>query len=151
VFSFQIFTFLAHPEAAGQVGPAQGCSQMKGNWSLAQDVCTSALELSMLLEALKARQRSIEVFTEGFKKDLSMLGSNCVVFWEHQEYIPCNSHPSPSFEAEVMNVDNLKSAKTEKLRDKQSGKQCYCHTCWYQFKQAEQLCDCFYRNKTHIH
>jgi hypothetical protein len=54
----QIFTFLTQVKAAGQVGPAQGNSQMNGKRSLAQDVCAIALELSALLEELKARQRS---------------------------------------------------------------------------------------------
>jgi hypothetical protein len=34
-----------------------------------------------------------------------------VVFLEHHEYVPCTSHWSPSFEADVMNVDSLKSIK----------------------------------------
>jgi hypothetical protein len=52
------FTFLAQLEVAGQVGRSQDGSQIKGNLSLVQDVCVSALELSVLLEALKARQWS---------------------------------------------------------------------------------------------
>jgi hypothetical protein len=83
-------------------------SHIKGNWSLAQDVCISALVLSLLLEALKARQRSLVVFAGGFKNDLMRSGIS-LVFWEHQVYPPCTSHISPSFEAEVMNVDSLKS------------------------------------------
>jgi hypothetical protein len=105
----QIFTFLTQLDGAGQVGPAQGGSQINGNWLLAQDVCASALELSALMVALKARQRSCDEFVEGFKKDFTRLGSSCVEFCEHQEYIPCKSHLSPSFEAEVVNVVNLKS------------------------------------------
>jgi hypothetical protein len=79
-FSFKRFTFLAHSDTAGQVGPAQGCSQIKGNWSLVQDVCASALELSVLLDALKARQRSCVAFGDGFKKDLTIAGISCIVF-----------------------------------------------------------------------
>jgi hypothetical protein len=41
--------------------------------------------------------------------DLISAGSSCVVFLEHQEYIPSASHRSSSLTAEVMNVDNLKS------------------------------------------
>jgi hypothetical protein len=108
-YCIYISTFLAQLEAAGQVGPAHGSSQMNGKRSLAQDVCAIALELSALLEALKARQRSCDEFVEGFKKDLIRVGSISAEFWVHQEYIPCNSHLSPSFEAEVMKVDNLKS------------------------------------------
>jgi hypothetical protein len=103
------FTFLAQLEAEGQVGPSQEGSQINGNWSLAQDVCANALELSVLLEALKARHRSSDAFAEGFKKALIRVGSSCVGFWEHQEYAPSTSHRSSSLIAEVMNVDNLKS------------------------------------------
>jgi hypothetical protein len=50
------FTFLAQLEAAGQVGLSHEGSQINGKLLLAQDVRASALELSELLEALKARQ-----------------------------------------------------------------------------------------------
>jgi hypothetical protein len=45
-----------------------------------QDVCASALELSVLLEALNARQRSCVAFGDGFKKDLTIAGISCIVF-----------------------------------------------------------------------
>jgi hypothetical protein len=98
-------------DATGQVEPLQEGSQIKGNLSLAQDVWVIAVELSVLLEALKARQRSCDAFADGFKNDLMRLGIiSCVVFWaEHHEYTPCTSQLAPSFEAEVMNVDSLKS------------------------------------------
>jgi hypothetical protein len=75
-------------------------------------VCDSALELSVLLEALKARQRSCDAFAVGFKNDLIRRGRSGAAFLEHQEYIPCISHMLPSFEPEVMNVDNLKSSQS---------------------------------------
>jgi hypothetical protein len=50
------FTFLAQLEAAGQVGLSQEGSQIKGKLSLLQEVRDNALELSLLLEASKARQ-----------------------------------------------------------------------------------------------
>jgi hypothetical protein len=81
---------------------------------LAQDVCVSALALALLLEALKARQRSLVAFAVGFKNVLSMSGI-ISDFVEHHEYTPCTSHRSPSFEAEVMNVDSLKSARSKLL------------------------------------
>jgi hypothetical protein len=104
------FTFLAQLAAAGHVGPAHGGSQINGNWLLAQDVCVSALELSVLLEALKARHRSLVAFAAGFKYVLIRSGIS-FVFCEHQEYTPCTSHASPSFEAEVMKVESLKSTQ----------------------------------------
>jgi hypothetical protein len=73
------FTFFAQFAAAGQVGPAHDGSQIKGNASLAQDVCVRALELSELLEALNARQRSLVAFAEGFKNFLIRSGINGVV------------------------------------------------------------------------
>jgi hypothetical protein len=57
-FYSELITFLTHVDAAGQFGAAHGGSHMYGKRSLVQDVCASALELSLLLEALKARQRS---------------------------------------------------------------------------------------------
>jgi hypothetical protein len=50
------FTFLEQLETSGQVGLSQLGSQINGSWSLAQDVRASALEFSVLLEALKAIQ-----------------------------------------------------------------------------------------------
>jgi len=44
--------------APGQVGLSEDGSQMKGKLFSVQEVRASALELSVLLEALKARQRS---------------------------------------------------------------------------------------------
>jgi hypothetical protein len=84
----------------------QSGSHIKGNWSLAQDVCISALELSLTLEALNARQRSLVAFAGGFKYDFMRSGIS-LVFWVHQVYPPCTSHISPSFEAEVINDDSL--------------------------------------------
>jgi hypothetical protein len=49
-------TFLAQLEVSGQVGPSQEGSQINGKRLFAQEVRASALELSLLLEALKARQ-----------------------------------------------------------------------------------------------
>jgi hypothetical protein len=52
-----IHTFLTQLEAStGQVGPSEEGSQMKGKLFLVQDVRANVLELSVLLEALKARQ-----------------------------------------------------------------------------------------------
>jgi hypothetical protein len=50
------FTFLTQLETPGQGFLSEEGSQIKGKLSSAQDVCESALELSVLLEALKARQ-----------------------------------------------------------------------------------------------
>jgi len=106
------FTFLAQFAGVGQVGPVQRGSQIYGSWLLAQDVCVSALELSELLDALKARQRSLVAFAVGFKNILMRSGMSLVfLVLEHQEYPPCTSHISPSFEPEVMNVDSLKSGQ----------------------------------------
>jgi hypothetical protein len=80
----QYITFLTQLAAAGQVGPLQRGSHIKGSWLLAQDVCVRALELSVLLEALKARQRSLVALSVGFKKVLMRSGMS-FVFWEHHE------------------------------------------------------------------
>jgi hypothetical protein len=78
-FKFVIFfTFLTQLAAAGQVGAMQSGSHTKGNWSLAQDVCVRALELSLPLEALKAKQRSLLAFAAGFKNDLMRSGRSFV-------------------------------------------------------------------------
>jgi hypothetical protein len=76
---------------------------------LVQGVCERALVLSALLDELKARQRLWNSLAKGFINVFIKVGSSCVLFWEHQEYTPCTSHLSPSFTAEVINVDNLKS------------------------------------------
>jgi hypothetical protein len=130
------FTFLAHFEAAGQVGPEQRGSQINGKRSLVHGVRIIALELSALLDALKARQRLWNASNDGFKNDCIMSGISFVWFWEHQEYSPSTSHLSPSLTPEVMNVDNLKSVILtsntiwyETVRTKN-----WAHTTWYQFK-----------------
>jgi hypothetical protein len=120
--------------AAGQVGAMQSGSHTKGNWSLAQDVCVSALELSELLEALKTRQRSLVAFAAGFKYDLMRSGI-ILVFCEHHEYPPCTSHISPSFEAEVINDDSLKSAHSRYLNI-MLGTWFNSNTFWNQLKEA---------------
>jgi hypothetical protein len=86
-------------------------SQIYGSWLLAQDVCVRALELSLLLEALKARHRSLVAFAVGFKNVLIRSGRS-LVFWEHQLYTPFTSHSWPSFDAEVINVESLKSGQS---------------------------------------
>jgi hypothetical protein len=52
------FTFFTQLETSVHVGSWQEGSQIKGKVSLAQEVRANALELSALLEALKARQWS---------------------------------------------------------------------------------------------
>jgi hypothetical protein len=111
---------------------------MKGIWLLAQDVCVRALELSVLLEALKARQRSLVAFAGGFRNVLMRSGMS-FVFCEHHEYPACTSHLSPSFEAEVMNVDSLKSAQSELYFVKYRHNLNFINTFWNQLKEAEKF------------